>query len=200
MACIYCDATMHNLGSTTGGDPIFWCSRCGAIKTEHRSGDPGRPGRETWDAPLVLVGMAEVANEGGTWTKFLNWRSIGNVIEHLRGKRVVERFENPLPVYPGADAERTINRANMQAAQICRATIDELDTIVEEQLSGLTVPELYHEGNAWIAEPHHKLTHATMRWPRNAAAMMAVHYYRALCRKIESASMDESINLGDSRG
>lgn len=38
MSCPTCDHTMHNLGLSNGGARVFWCPRCGSLKTE----SPGR--------------------------------------------------------------------------------------------------------------------------------------------------------------
>jgi hypothetical protein len=48
MPCPTCNHTMHNLGISEGGGRIFWCPRCGTLKSENLSGFEGS------DAPMLV--------------------------------------------------------------------------------------------------------------------------------------------------
>jgi hypothetical protein len=58
--CPTCDATMANLGLDQAGRRVFWCNRCGTVKTETAgvfNPDSGDPRRETFtesESPLLV--------------------------------------------------------------------------------------------------------------------------------------------------
>ena len=72
MSCDTCNHTMQNVGTAGKKDPLFWCPRCGTIKSDAKVEDKYVP----WlvDRCKKLWGLVRVLN-----IKDLNdyWRSSG---------------------------------------------------------------------------------------------------------------------------
>ena len=45
MACLTCDNTMQNIGRMNLGPSVFWCPRCGTLKTGDTSEPPKLVGK-----------------------------------------------------------------------------------------------------------------------------------------------------------
>ena len=47
MACPTCDHTMHHVATAGKKDPLFWCPRCGTIKSEAKI--------KPFEAPMLVA-------------------------------------------------------------------------------------------------------------------------------------------------
>ena len=74
MSCPTCDHTMQNLGLAQSGARVFWCPRCGSLKTESTGGFV-----ETEQPALVQRvkdAIIEVSIAGNVFVPLQDWRSI----------------------------------------------------------------------------------------------------------------------------
>lgn len=106
MACNNCNHTMHGLGKTEGGQRIFWCPRCGSVKTEwpNMGAFPGvNPPSDSWDAPRYFVHFAALITCDESLLIYLDnrWCDEANehahYLEHLHGDvhgKVIEEREH----------------------------------------------------------------------------------------------------------
>ena len=73
MACPTCDHTMHNVGEN-GGRTVFWCPRCGGLKTRGAVPEFESPtNSHLWPvtnikaAPELLVACESIRDEFDEW-------------------------------------------------------------------------------------------------------------------------------------
>ena len=72
MACEVCDSTVQNLGLATSGARVFWCPRCGSLKTESENFS------ETEKPSLVkrIEDLALIPTDDGILVTVPQWRDI----------------------------------------------------------------------------------------------------------------------------
>lgn len=81
MACPTCDHTMQNLG--VNGQKIFWCNRCGTIKTITRD-------YEEFEEPIWIQNIIYAISRDGHCRPFFEFKVIdgekSNILDMTIGK------------------------------------------------------------------------------------------------------------------
>lgn len=74
MACKICDHTMQNLGLAQSGARVFWCPRCGSLKTENPDGFTEI--EQTMLCKRIQDSLIETGINGGIFVTLADWRGI----------------------------------------------------------------------------------------------------------------------------